>query len=127
MTEKERKQMLKETAREAEFSPQRTKLALERRVGTVINTFRDLGSTHTAVKPRLLNKHEIAKLVFECYNSEDKNIIDSVLNGALEEKTTLYSKQMYKDFPQLFPRPTKKKSLNATEQIQKAGALRTRQ
>lgn len=121
MTEEERKQMLKERNKESEFGPKKTQAALERRVSMCMNMIRDLGSTHTAVKPRLLDKHEIAKLIFECYNTEDKNVINNVLEGALDVKTTLHSQKMYTEFPDIFVE--KKKDNNRTLSAQKAGAL----
>lgn len=121
MSQEERKQALRERNRDAEFGKKRTKDALERRVGMAVNMLRDLGSTHTAVKPRLLSKEELAKLVFDCYNSEDKNVIDNVLTQALEHKNTLYSKEMYRQYPELFS--IKKRKQDNTLAAQKAGAL----
>lgn len=125
MTEEERKQAMKERNKESEFGRKRTKDAIERRLGTAMNMIRDLGSTHTAVKPRLLSQHEIAKLIFDCYNTEDKNVVDSVLNGALLDKDTIYSVNMYRQYPELFSLPKKKKEAK-TLSAQKRGAYTTR-
>ena len=126
MTEEERRRAMKEMNKEAEFGRIRTREALERRVNTAVNMLRDLGSTHTDVKPRLLTQHEIAKLVFECYNSEDKNIVNSVLAGALINKDTIYSAAMYREYPDLFSLPRKPKGANKTLQAQKAGSYTMR-
>lgn len=126
MTEEDRRRAMKERNKEAEFGQLRTKEALDRRVGAAVNMLRDLGSTHTDVKPRLLTQHEIAKLVFECYNSEDKNVVDDVLAGALTAKDTIYSAAMYRSFPELFALPKKKKS-DKTLQAQKTGSYTSRE
>lgn len=121
MTEEERKAALREQQKAAEFSPKRTVAALERRVGIVENMCRDLGSSHTAVKPRLLSRHEIAKLIYGCYNTEDKNVVDSIIDQALDEKETMYSPQIYHDYPELFA--LKRKKSNRMSEYQKSGAL----
>ena len=123
MTQEERKQALRERNKDAEFGKRRTKDALERRVGMAVNMLRDMGSTHTAVKPRILSKDEAAKLIFECYNTEDKNVVDSVLLQALESKSTMFSQDMYRHYPELFS--VKKAKTDATLDAQKAGALGT--
>lgn len=126
MTEEDRKRMMKELNKEAEFGKLRTKEALERRVNTAVNMIRDMGSTHTDVKPRLLTQHEIAKLIFDCYNSEDKNVVDTVLDGALTPKDTIYSLAMYKDQPDIFSLPRKKPTLDKTKRAQRLGAFSRR-
>lgn len=125
LTEEERKAAMREKTNDAEFGRRRTKDTLQRRVGMAVNMIRDLGSTHTAVDPRILDENEIAKLIFDCYNTEDKNVVDSVLRGALIEKDTIYSLDMYSDFPEVFSIPKKKK--NKTLSAQKAGAFTTRE
>lgn len=126
MTEEERKEEMKRRNKEAEFGRKRTKEALGRRVGMAVNMIRDLGSTHTAVQPRVLSEHEIAKLIFDCYNSEDKNIVDSVLSGALLDKDTIYSINMYRQYPELFSLPEKTRE-SKTLAAQKRGAYTTRE
>ena len=121
MSMEERKQALRELNRDAEFGKKRTTDALERRVNMVVNMLRDLGSTHTAVKPRVLSSDETAKLIFECCNMEDKNVVDSVLTQALEPKDTLYSENMYKHYPELFQRQSTTR--DRTLEAQRAGAL----
>lgn len=123
MSEEERKAAMRQRNIESEFGPTRTRDALERRVNTALNFLRDLGSTHTEVKPRLLSQHDIAKLIFECYNSDDKNVVDTILDGALIDKETLYSSAMYREHPDLFALPKKKKKVNKIKEAQKAGAL----
>lgn len=125
MTEEERKEAMKQRNKEAEFGRKRTREALGRRVGMAVNMIRDLGSTHTAVQPRVLSEHEIAKLIFDCYNSEDKNVVDSVLSGALLDKDTIYSIQMYQQYPELFSLPQKPKQ-SKTLAAQKSGAFTMR-
>lgn len=126
MTEEERKQAMRQTNRESEFGRRRTRDALERRVGMIANMIRDLGSTHTAVQPRILSEQEIAKLIFDCYNSEDKNVVDAVLTGALLDKDTIYSANMYREYPELFALPKKPRE-NKTLSAQKRGAYTTRE
>lgn len=127
MSEEDRHRAMKERNKEAEFGSLRTREALERRVGATVNMLRDLGSTHTDVKPRLLTQHEIAKLIFDCYNTEDKNVVDDVLEGALQQKDTIYSASMYRNFPELFSLPKKKRTIDKTLQAQKAGSYTTRE
>lgn len=126
MTEEERKKKLRERQRSAEFGEKRTLDALSRRVSIVENMARDLGSSHTAVKPRSLTQHDIAKLIYECYNSDDKNIVDTILEQALDEKTTMYSADLYHDFPDLFSLK-KKKKMSIAESAARAGALTTQE
>ena len=124
MTQEERKEALRERNRDAEFGKKITLDALERRVGMTINMLRDLGSTHTSVKPRLLSKEEAAKLIFECYNMEDKNVVDSVLEQALSPQDAVISKSLYKAYPELFPWPEPRH--DNTLEAQRAGALTSR-
>ena len=121
ISEEERKAMLKEQQRANKFGPLITAKKLERRVMSIEGLCRDLGSSHTAVKPRILTQHDVSKLIYECYNSEDKNVVDAVLDQALIEKDVLYSSQMYKDYPELFA--LKKKKRDRMLEAQRAGAL----
>lgn len=119
LSEDERKKRLRELNRDAEFGRKRTKAALERRVNIVVNMLRDLGSTHTDVKPRLLKRSEMSKLIFECYNTEDKNVVDSVIDQSLDERSTMYSRNVYADFGDMFEyepkrRQRKRKQDNAS-------------
>lgn len=125
LSEEERKAYLRELNRETEFGTKNTKAALERRVDTVANSIRELGSTHTEVKAHLLTKAEMARLVYECYNTEEKNALDSILMGALEDKDTIYSVSMYKEYPELFS-IRKKLKTGAASHLQKNGMLQSR-
>ena len=98
----DRKKQNKELARSANFGRLRTQKALDRRVTTVMTMIRDLGNTHTEIRAELLSKHEITKLIFECYNDTDKHTIDAVIGQAMESRSTIYSTNMYQDFPDLF-------------------------
>lgn len=121
----DRKAKNRELAKDNRFGRKRTKVALERRVNIVMNMMKDLGSTHTDVKPRLLGKQEVAKLIFQCYNDTDKNTIDDILEQALEERNTIYSKKMYEDFPEIFDPKTiePRRETDKTLDVQKRGHL----
>ena len=118
----DRKAKLREQRRSAEFGKLITHNKLEQRVAIVMNAISNLGSTHSEVRPRLLNKHEIAKLIYDCYNEEDKNRIDTVIDEALMQKDTMFSTLLYADFPTLFV-PPKKKQMTFTESMLRHGDL----
>lgn len=105
----DRKAKIKEQSKASEFGRLITRNKLERRVGIVMNALKNLGSTHSEVRPRVLDKHEIAKLIYDCYNEEDKNRIDTVIDEALMQKNTMFARQMYLDFPELFMVKNKEK------------------
>ena len=99
----DRKKKIKEMSRTSEFGKKRTLAELEHRIQKVYAFLRDMGSTNSEVKPRILSKNEIAKLFFQCYNDSDKNTIDSIILQAINEKDAIFSSNIHKDFPNLFP------------------------
>lgn len=127
MTQEERKTAIKAVEKGKEFSELKTRLALERRVSIVLNMLRELGSTHTDVQARLLTRHDMSKLIYDCYNVSDKNVVDAVLDSAIENKDALYSIPMYRDFPELFSIKSFSKRDDSISGTQKANALRSSQ
>ena len=118
----DRKKKLKEASRQKRFDRRRTRETLKRRTQNLITRMKNCGTTYTDVSTRLLTREEVSKLFFQCYNSTDKDIIDTVVTESLNPKTTIYSKSVYRDFPDLF-RPPKKKTVDKTKMIQRHGAL----
>ena len=118
----DRKKKIKEATREKKFSRRRVLETLKKRTQVVMGRLKQCGTTYTDVSARVLTREEISKLFFQCYNSQDKEIIDTVVSESLYPKVTMTSSDVYRDFPDLFKRPEKKRGDKASA-MQRAGAL----
>lgn len=104
----DRKAKSKEFLQASEFGKARTRAELDNRVPKIINAINQIGSTNTSVTARLLGREEAGQLFYEFFNETDKYASIPVLMQALEDKETLWSDNIYNDFPQMFRKPEEK-------------------
>lgn len=114
----DRGQKLKDLNRSARFGKTMTKQRLETRTRLVLDAISDLGASRSDVTGKLLDKTEVAKLIHECYNDTDKNVVDAVVGEAIEPRDYILSNLVYEDFPELFTHKEKKKRDKTLKAIQ---------
>lgn len=89
--------------RENKWTRRKTQAALLRRTTTVMDRLSSIGPTPTCVRVTQLDRMEIAKLFYACYNTVDKETVDAVVSQALDQRPVQTSQLVYDDFPDLFP------------------------
>lgn len=98
----DRKKKIREQSLAAKFGEKITRQKLEKRCSIVVSALQSMSTSHSKIHPRLMNRHEISKLIYECYNNEDKNKVDLIIDQSLDQKLVMFSPQMYNDFPEIF-------------------------
>lgn len=92
----------KEYMRASQFGMTRTNAELDNRLLKVESAIDTMGSTHTGIQARRLSSSDISRLFYEFFNDTDKYTSVPILQQALDPKVTLVSKDVYKDFPDMF-------------------------
>lgn len=95
----------KEALASAEFGEVNTRNAMDNRIETVTQAIKQSGTTHSSISAEMLSKEEVAKLFFQCYNSDDSRFLDRVIDQSIHDKLTIVSSDVRRDFPGLFPKP----------------------
>lgn len=98
----DREQQSADFLKQDEFGPARTNAELERRVEKIVNAINSMGSTHTSITARKLDSEEIGGLFYSFFNDTDKYASAPVLQQAIHAKSTLWSPDIYDDFPDMF-------------------------
>lgn len=102
----DREKVAKENMKDSnEFSRLKTIAALTKRTEIISNSVSALGGNYSQVEPETLGREEIARLIYDCFNDDDKYTADSVLKQALANKTAIVSTKVYDDCPELFEKP----------------------
>lgn len=116
----------KEYMRASQFGATRTNAELDNRLLKVESAIDMMGSSHTGIQSRKLGSSDISRLFFEFFNDTDKYASVPILQQALDPKVALVSKDVYKDFPDLFKDTTERHDIY-DEVIGKSGVRRARE
>ena len=112
----------KEAATEAEFGEVNTRTMMGSRIETVTQSIKASGTTNSSISAEMLTREEVAKLFFQCYNPDDGRVLDQVIHQSVDQKIGLYSTDVRRDFPGLFPRPEKEEE-DRFETLQRRGTI----
>lgn len=116
----------KEYMRASQFGMTRTNAELDNRLLKIESAIDTMGSTHTGIQARRLSSSDVSRLFYEFFNDTDKYASVPILQQALDPKVTLVSKDVYKDFPDMFKDMSERHDIY-DEMIGKAGVRRGRE
>lgn len=97
----------REALADADFGEVNTRNAMNNRIETVVQAVKASGTTHSSINAEMLDREQVSKLFFQCYNSDDSRFLDKVIEQSVDPKITLTSVEVRRDFPGLFPKPAK--------------------
>lgn len=107
---------------DAPYGEFNTRNALNNRNAVVSAAIERSRTTHTSITARPLTKNEISKLFFQCYNSDSDRLLDAVIDQSILPKPAVYSQDVVRDFPELFP-PKQQRQVDRTMLAQQRGAI----